>query len=724
MGAVVAVLGVVSTSPTAGASDSEEGPLSTVAVTGQVQFHTTLTSPVTAVGAAADAVGATTRVNVATGGTQASNFSDGGVVSSNGRYVAFASAAATLVSGDTNDVVDVFVRDRTTGSTTRVSVAADGRQTNFGSGGPAISADGRYVAFSSEATHLVSGDTNGVGDVFVRDRTTGATTRVSVGTGGSQTNSDSGEAAISADGRYVAFSSQASNLVPGDTNGDLDRFVHDRDTGTTTRVNVATDGTQSLGDDHAGDSHPAISGDGRYIVFSSAAANLVGGDTNNTRDVLVRDQVTGTTTRVNVATDGSQANLLSDTPSISFDGRYIAFASMADNLVAGDTNGAADVFLHDSTTGATTRVSVATDGAEGTSGSGGPAISADGRYVAFTSSATDLVAGDTNESADVFVHDRVAGTTVRVNVATDGAQASGSGGLGSISGDGRYVVFGSNATNLVPGDTNDNPDVFVRDRFAPTTAFGDFTMDGWSDLIARQASSGSLYLYPGAGNAFAARISIGTGWTGINAITRLGDFNRDGREDLIAVKGDTGSLWLYPGSGAGSFTTAVKLGSRGWNGMREITAVGDLTGDGYPDLLAVQTTTGYLYLYPGRGSSLGTRRQIGTGWTAMGELAGIGDFNHDGQVDLIARRNSTGALWLYPGSTGGSLGPRVRVGTSGWDAMRALVGVGDFNRDGNTDLIAVHTATGNLYLYPGAGSSFAPRQIIGRGWSSSYTPLL
>jgi len=254
-----------------------------------------------------------------------------------------------------------------TGATTRVSVATSGTQANGESGGSAITADGRYVAFGSNASNLVVGDTNGTGDVFVRDRVTGATTRVSVATGGTQANGDSSGPAISADGRYVAFDSNASNLVAGDTNGCFDVFVHDRVTGATTRVSVATDGTQAGGfcEDPiapSGSGQAAISADGRYVAFWSKASNLVAGDTNISADVFVHDRVTGATTRVSVASDGTQANNGGNSPVISADGRYVAFNS--DNLVVGDPPDVFQgVFVRDRITGAMTRVSVATGGA-------------------------------------------------------------------------------------------------------------------------------------------------------------------------------------------------------------------------------------------------------------------------------------------------------------------------------------------------------------------------
>ncbi len=410
--------------------------------------------------------GETQRVSVASDGIQANNSSfTFPAISANGRYVAFQSNASNLVAGDTNGVADVFVRDLVTGETTRVSVATDGSQGNGPSGDRlSISADGRYVAFSSVASNLVTGDTNLASDIFVHDRLTGETTRISTATDGSQGNSSSTFASISGDGRYVAFESDATNLVPGDTNLSTDIFVHDRLTGETTRVSVATNGTQA----NSFSDEPAISADGRYVVYGSYASNLVPGDTNGVTDVFVYDRTSGTTRRVSVASDGTQGNGFSPFATISGDGRYIAFGSEATNLVPGDTNNAVDNFIFDQVTGQTTRISVASDGTQANSDSGGRSISADGNYVAFWSAASNLVAGDTNNAPDIFLYNRITGETTRVSVASDGTQGdSSSGGSGNsigLSADGRYVVFSSSATNLVPGDTNGFRDIFVRDR--------------------------------------------------------------------------------------------------------------------------------------------------------------------------------------------------------------------------------------------------------------------
>ena len=409
----------------------------------------------------APTAGTTTRVSVASDGTQGNDFSVEPSISASGRYVAFNSLASNLVSGDTNGVVDVFVHDRKTGQTTRVSVASDGTQGNELSDAPSISDDGRYVAFFSNASNLVSGDTNETGDVFVHDRKTGQTTLVSVASDGTQGNGGSGHAAISPNGRYVAFQSEASNLVSGDTNNTIDVFVHDRKTGQTTLVSVGSNGTQ--GNDLS--LHPSISADGRYVAFDSLATNLAeGGDTNSTSDVFVHDLKTGQTTLVSVASDGTQGSGYSFVPSISASGRYVAFDSFATNLVSGDTNFAPDIFVHDLKTGQTTRVSVASDGTQGNSDSGGRSISATGRYVAFHSFATNLVSDDTNFTGDTFVHDRKTGQTTRVSVASDGTQGNDFSGDPSISATGHFVAFTSFATNLVSGDTNGTGDIFVHDR--------------------------------------------------------------------------------------------------------------------------------------------------------------------------------------------------------------------------------------------------------------------
>jgi len=411
--------------------------------------------------------GSTERVSVSSTGGQANAWARGGSISADGRYVAFYSEASNLVSEDTNGYSDIFVHDRLTGTTERVSVSSAGEQGDGTSPDhPVISGDGRFVAFRSEATNLVLGDSNRSYDIFVHDRATGNTERVSVSSAGEQGDGSSFHPSISGDGRYVAFYSRASNLVPGDTNGYNDVFVHDRLTGTTERVSVSS--TADEGNWHS--EFPSISADGRFVAFSSNASNLVPGDTNGYSDVFVRDRLTGTTERVSLSSAGEQANGTSRDPSISGDGWFVAFRSGATNLVSGDTNGADDVFVYDLFTGVTERVSISSTGGQG-NGRSGPtlAICGDGRFVAFYSDASNLVPGDTNAAGDHFVHDRLTDTTERVNMSSAGEQGNSASQYPfvAVSADAQYVAFASEASNLVPGDSNGYSDIFVHDRHAP-----------------------------------------------------------------------------------------------------------------------------------------------------------------------------------------------------------------------------------------------------------------
>jgi Tol biopolymer transport system component len=412
--------------------------------------------------AAGAAPGATTRLSVASAGTQANGHNLLSAISADGRFVAFYSEASTLVEGDTNDARDVFVRDRQSGVTTRVSIDSAGAQGNSHSFAPAISSDGRLVAFYSHASNLVVGDTNGRDDVFVHDRQTRATTRVSVAPGGAEGNGGSYSPALNADGRFVAFLSDASNLVAGDTNTVRDVFVHDRQAGTTTRVSLSSDGVQG----NINSISAALNADARFVVFSSYALNLIPDDTNDGADVFVHDRQDGTTKRVSVYEGNVEADGDSLRPVISADGRFVAFDSDAYNLAWGDTNEVFDVFVHDRQIGVTTRVSVDDGGGQANALSLRPALSADARFVAFYSEATDLVVGDTNAVSDVIVHDRESGATTRVSVDDRFAQGNGDSLRPALSANGRVVAFESDATNLVAGDSNRFSDVFARDLTA------------------------------------------------------------------------------------------------------------------------------------------------------------------------------------------------------------------------------------------------------------------
>jgi Ca2+-binding RTX toxin-like protein len=434
----------------------------------------------TMAGSGLAAPGDTALVSVASSGEQGNLDSYQPSISTDGRYVAFASVSDNLVEGDTNGVIDIFVRDHQAGTTERVSVDNQGNQQNDQQQrdgetfcGLDMSADGRYVAFSSAADNLVANDTNAACDVFVRDLQAGTTELVSIHDSGEQANGDSWYPSISADGRYVSFHHGPDDLVGNDTNERYDVYVRDLQAGTTERVSIDSSGNPINGSSW----NASISADGRYVAFLSDGINLVPDDNNDpsSHDVLVRDLQAGTTEKVSVTSSGQQASAPSgDYPSISADGRYVVFNYQADDLVPEDTNGDTDVFVRDLQAGTTELVSVSSSGEQGRWMSNYASISADGRYVAFQSLADNLVANDTN-SWDVFVRDLQKATTELISVASSGEQAnSDTFGIPSISDDGRYVAFDSNADNLVANDTNgsgdgyrqDGSDVFLHERQA------------------------------------------------------------------------------------------------------------------------------------------------------------------------------------------------------------------------------------------------------------------
>ena len=398
------------------------------------------------------------RVSVASGGGQANGDSDEPAISSDGFIVAFMSDATNLVAGDTNGVRDVFVHDRSTGLTERVSIASGGAEGDDEAFTLSLSSDGDFVAFGSFATNLVAGDTNTAIDVFVHDRNTDTTERVSIASDTTQADADSFSPAISSDGQFVAFQSDATNLVLNDTNSNSDIFVHDRQTDSTERISVATGGAQGNGDSF----FPAISADGRYVAFSSEASNLVAGDTNNKADIFVHDRQNDTTELiVGPAEFTSGSDIITVAPVISPDNAFVGLRSLADDLVPADTNNSFDAFLVNRTTSIIERTSVSSSEVEGNADSSKPSISSDNRFVVFSSIATNLVSTDFNGSEDVFVRDRNADQTRRVSLAFDGDEADNNCFAAVISADGEFLAFTSFATNLVANDTNGDLDVFV-----------------------------------------------------------------------------------------------------------------------------------------------------------------------------------------------------------------------------------------------------------------------
>ena len=387
--------------------------------------------------------------------------SNQGVITPDGRYVFFGSSATNFVVGDTNDESDIFKYDRDTDTITKITNANGGGQTDGSSSiGLTTGADGRYIVFSSTATNLIAGGTSGVSHTYIYDNNTDTTTLVSKSDADAEGNASSNNPNISSDGRYVTFHSDASNLVSGDTNNTGDVFVYDRILDSIERVSVSSSEVEADGSS----SFSEISSDGRYVTFQSDATNLVFGDTNSFTDVFVRDRTSGTTERVSVSSEGVEGNEFSGLPTISGDGDKVAFYSIASNLVTGDVSNNYDIFVYDRSSDDITRISLSPEGDEADGYSYNPRIMSEGRFVAYSSDATNLITGDTNGGGDLFLYDIYSGTTKRINEPVNDTEPDTSPGdqtPATLSENGKYVVFRAGATNLVAGDTNSRSDIFV-----------------------------------------------------------------------------------------------------------------------------------------------------------------------------------------------------------------------------------------------------------------------
>jgi len=496
------------------------------------------------------------RVSTDSSGAQANSASIQAVFSPDGSKILFASSATNLVAGDTNGQNDVFIKDLATGAVTRISTDSNGAEAIGGASTAAVfSPDGSKVTFSSTATNLVAGDTNGQSDIFVKVLATGAVTRISTDSSGAQaTGGASSVSVFSPDGSKIMFSSSASNLVAGDTNGSSDVFIKDLATGAVTRVSTDSSGAQAAGFSQSG----LFSPDGSKIVFTSSAGNLVAGDSNVQTDIFVKDLATGAVTRVSTDSSGAQATAFSSTPVFSPDGTKIAFVGNATNLVAGDTNGAADIFVKDLVTGATTRVSTDSSGAQATGiASNGPAFSPDGSKILFASGATNLVAGDTNNQFDVFMKDLVSGATSRWSIAGNGAEGAGGGSQTPIfSPDGSMIMFTSSANNLVAGDTNGQSDIFVASGQVKPTYFE----NGVAAQIAVRVNVADVDNTTFPGGSLTIAISAGAAAGDLLALSGPG----------ISISGDKVS---YMGVEVGTLTASPTSLSIALNGAADAAAV-------------------------------------------------------------------------------------------------------------------------------------------------------
>lgn len=401
------------------------------------------------------------------------------VLSAGGQSAVLASGDFREIAGDSNSASDIFLFQSGSGLS-RISNNPGGTAANGASISPAISQDGQIAAFVSSASDLVSNDSNNSSDIFVYDIGSGAITRVSQRSDGTQANGPSHSPALSADGRFVAFVSTATNLdsLRSDTNSLPDIFVHDRNAGTTARVNLAPGSSQANG----ASSSPVVYGHGSddfYVVFSSAADNLVSNDENQAADIFFYDSAGAGIELLSIRANGTQGDGASTAPHMSSDGRYVVFQSTATNLVTNDSNNASDIFWLDrNTPGSLERVSLSTAGTDSNGSSGSPKVSNDGSYILFVSDATNLINNDVNAVADIFMYDRGASglKTSQINISAYGNKPSAASSAPFMQGTGKYVAFLSEDADLVSGDSNS-----VRDGFIMNTEcivdFGSYSTD-------------------------------------------------------------------------------------------------------------------------------------------------------------------------------------------------------------------------------------------------------
>jgi len=486
----------------------------------------------------------TLHASLTTAGVDADRDCNSPSISAEGRFVAF-DTTDKLESPDTNSNRDVYLRDTVAGTLVVVSRATTGKVGSRTSQKSCVSAGGLFVHFESDATDLITGDTNAASDIYRRDVAASVTTRVSVSSAGAQGNGGSANASASADGAFVVFDSLASNLVTGDANGAADVFLRDVAAGTTVRISVKSDGGEANGRSL----DPSVSADGNLVVFKTYATNLATNDNNGFADIYLRDRAAGTTRRLSLSTTGGNPTNDCFDPVISADGRFVAFSSYSDNLVVGDNNGIHDVFVVDVATGVIERASLNTDGYESGGQSGGASLSDDGRFVGFTSWGPNLAEGDWNNQPDFFVRDRQMAMTSWLSIGDVIKTGKWDHEAGAVCGDGSRAVFNS-ANPLVATDLDAaHQDVFVRVR--------DFTPASWSNYgvgLAGTLGVPSLDLSapPVLNGSFDLRVGNSTRWYAV-AVLLVGTSQASAPAfggTLLVDPAFSIALALYPGTTA------------------------------------------------------------------------------------------------------------------------------------------------------------------------------
>ena len=646
------------------------------------------------------------------------------------RYVVF-HARAALTPDDANGFDDVFLRDLRTGEVSLVSVATDGTQGNGISSQAGISANGRYVVFRSAATNLVAGDANGVDDIFCRDLLTKTTTRISVDSSGTEGNGASLTPAVSGDGRYVVFASSASDLVSGDSNGQQDIFLRDTVSATTTLVSRDSAGLDSDGPSF----DPAITPSGNFIAFSTEATDVISGGLNGQRQVVRQERLNGKRVLVSQSAGGAQGDRPSYEPSISDDGNLIAFFSLASNLNT-DTNTFFDVFVRDVTSKTTTLVSNDAGGNASDNHSGFASISGDGATVAFGSLATNLVAADTNGVFDVFTVAATGGTSTRVSLDSAGSQGNIDSDVPAISQDGRSVIFRSAATNLNSNDAVADDDIYLRDRVldrtalcspgvptpsawgkfskGPTTtfgpdfgaqglAFGDVDGDGVLDLATCTTDTKVTVVRRGVGGGTNA-YSVTAGGSVQAENPAFADLDGDGDLDLVTTNVTGKSVSVLKNNGAGLFGSATifAVGSH-----PQSVVVGDVDGDGDLDLVTDNTYSGTVsVLYNNGTGTFPSSASFATG-DSPSSLA-LGDMDGDGDLDVATTIQTPDQVSILLNDGSGTFGSPT---TTDLPTTPYSITLGDVDGDGDLDVATANVSQLSLLLNAGDGSLGTPTSL-------------